>query len=78
MEKLLRLPEVAELTGLPVNTLRFWRHQGTGPRSIKPADGSSTASATWWPGSRSSSTPGEQDSAIAPHGARLGAPPRPE
>ena len=35
MEKLLRLPEVAELTGLPVNTLRFWRHQGTGPRSIK-------------------------------------------
>lgn len=35
MEKLLRLPEVAELTGLPVNTLRFWRHQGTGPRSIR-------------------------------------------
>lgn len=35
MERLLRLPEVAELTGLPVNTLRFWRHQGTGPRSIK-------------------------------------------
>ena len=35
MEKLLRLPEVAELTGLPVNTLRFWRHRGTGPRSIK-------------------------------------------
>lgn len=35
MEKLLRLPEVAELTGLPVNTLRFWRHQGSGPRSIK-------------------------------------------
>lgn len=35
MEKLLRLPEVAELTGLPVNTLRFWRHQGTGPKSVK-------------------------------------------
>jgi DNA-binding transcriptional MerR regulator len=30
MEKLLRLPEVAELTGLPENTLRFWRHQGRG------------------------------------------------
>ena len=29
MEKLLRLPEVAELTGLPENTLRFWRHHGT-------------------------------------------------
>lgn len=35
MEKLLRLPEVAELTGLPVNSLRFWRHQGTGPKSVK-------------------------------------------
>ena len=35
MEELLRLPEDAELTGLPVNTLRFWRHQGTGLPSIK-------------------------------------------
>ena len=35
MQKLLRLPEVAALTGLPVNTLRFWRHQGTGPKSVK-------------------------------------------
>ena len=35
MEKLLRLPEVAEMTGLPENTLRFWRHQGTGPRSAR-------------------------------------------
>ena len=35
MEKLLRLPEVAELTGLPENTLRFWRHHGTAPRSTR-------------------------------------------
>jgi predicted DNA-binding transcriptional regulator AlpA len=35
MEKLLRLPEVAELTGLPEITLRFWRHQGTGPQSAR-------------------------------------------
>jgi len=35
MEKLLRLPEVAAMTGLPENTLRFWRHQGTGPRSAR-------------------------------------------
>ncbi len=35
MEKLLRLPEVAELTGVPENTLRFWRHQGLGPRSAR-------------------------------------------
>jgi len=33
--KLLRLADVAELTGVPVATLRFWRHQGTGPRSAK-------------------------------------------
>jgi predicted DNA-binding transcriptional regulator AlpA len=35
MTKLLRLPEVAALTGIPENTLRFWRHQGTGPKSAK-------------------------------------------
>ncbi len=35
MTKLLRVPEVAELTGIPEATLRFWRHQGTGPRSAK-------------------------------------------
>ena len=35
MEKMLRLPEVAELIGLPENTLRFWRHLGTGPRSAR-------------------------------------------
>ena len=35
MDKLLRLPEVAEMTGLPENTLRFWRHQGTGPKSAR-------------------------------------------
>lgn len=35
MEKLLRLPEVAEMTGLPGNSPRFYRHRGTGPRSAK-------------------------------------------
>jgi predicted DNA-binding transcriptional regulator AlpA len=33
--KLLRVPEVAALTGIPENTLRFWRMQGTGPQSAK-------------------------------------------
>ncbi len=33
--KLLRLPDVSELTGIPEATLRFWRHAGTGPRSAK-------------------------------------------
>jgi predicted DNA-binding transcriptional regulator AlpA len=33
--KLLKLPEVSEMTGIPEATLRFWRHQGTGPRSAK-------------------------------------------
>lgn len=36
MTKLLRLPEVAEMTGIPEATLRFWRHEGhTGPKSAK-------------------------------------------
>jgi len=39
MEKLLRLPAVSELTGLPENTLRFWRHRGTGPRSARRPPG---------------------------------------
>jgi predicted DNA-binding transcriptional regulator AlpA len=33
--KLLKLPEVSEMTGIPEATLRFWRHQGTGPQSAK-------------------------------------------
>ena len=33
--KLLRVPEVSELTGIPEATLRFWRHAGTGPPSAK-------------------------------------------
>jgi predicted DNA-binding transcriptional regulator AlpA len=35
MDKLLRLQEVADLTGIPENTLRFWRHEKTGPKSAK-------------------------------------------
>lgn len=35
MTKLLRVPDVSELTGIPEATLRFWRHQGTGPKSAK-------------------------------------------
>jgi predicted DNA-binding transcriptional regulator AlpA len=35
MAELLRVPEVAALTGIPEATLRFWRHRGTGPRSAK-------------------------------------------
>lgn len=33
--KLLTLDEVAERYPIPKATLRFWRHQGTGPRSAK-------------------------------------------
>jgi predicted DNA-binding transcriptional regulator AlpA len=34
--KLLRLPEVAQMTGVPENTLRFWRSTGgQGPKSAK-------------------------------------------
>lgn len=32
---LLTIDEVAELVRAPVATLRYWRHQGTGPRSFR-------------------------------------------
>lgn len=34
-EPLLRIGHVSEWTGVSENTLRFWRHQGTGPKSAK-------------------------------------------
>jgi len=33
--ELLTLTEAAELLRAPVATLRYWRHLGTGPRSLK-------------------------------------------
>ena len=35
MTKLMRLPDVAALTGVAEATLRFWRHTGTGPPSAR-------------------------------------------
>jgi predicted DNA-binding transcriptional regulator AlpA len=35
MTKLLRLPEVAEMTGIPEATLRFWRATHQGPPSAR-------------------------------------------
>jgi predicted DNA-binding transcriptional regulator AlpA len=35
MDRLLTLSEVAEMTRLPVATLRYFRHCSTGPRSAK-------------------------------------------
>lgn len=35
MEKLLRVPEVAEMTGVAEDTLRHWRHRGFGPPSAR-------------------------------------------
>jgi len=35
MDALLTLDQVARLLQVPLGTLRFWRHKGTGPRSIK-------------------------------------------
>ncbi|MEO6510406.1 MAG: helix-turn-helix domain-containing protein [Nocardioides sp.] len=31
----LTLPEVSAILRVPVNTLRWWRHQGDGPRFFK-------------------------------------------
>lgn len=33
--KIVQIEHVSEMTGIPVATLRFWRHKGTGPRSFK-------------------------------------------
>jgi predicted DNA-binding transcriptional regulator AlpA len=34
-ERLMRLPEIAEMTGIPVDTLRFYRQVGKGPKTFK-------------------------------------------
>lgn len=33
--KILRLSEVAKMTGIPLNTLRYWRATGRGPKTWK-------------------------------------------
>jgi predicted DNA-binding transcriptional regulator AlpA len=34
-DELLSIQEVADLVRVPVATLRYWRHLGTGPRSFR-------------------------------------------
>jgi hypothetical protein len=34
-DRLLTITETAELLRTPVDTLRYWRHLGTGPRSFR-------------------------------------------
>lgn len=33
--ELLRIEDVAQRTGIPVNTLRYWRKEGRGPRFVR-------------------------------------------
>jgi predicted DNA-binding transcriptional regulator AlpA len=33
--EMLTMPEVAKLLRIPIATLRYWRHLGTGPRSFR-------------------------------------------
>lgn len=35
MDRLLTIDEVSAVTRVPVNTLRYWRHCGTGPSSAR-------------------------------------------
>ena len=35
MDKVLTVNEVAAMIRVPAATLRYWRHQGTGPESFK-------------------------------------------
>ena len=34
IRKILRLPEIAQRTGVPIATLRWYRHRGIGPRTF--------------------------------------------
>lgn len=34
-ETLLTTADTAKMLNIPVGTLRFWRHQGTGPKSFR-------------------------------------------
>ncbi len=64
MTQLLRTTEVSDQTGIPVATLRWWRHRGEGPPSFKlgkknvvyPAD----ALAVWISRQQAVSTKGDQ------------------
>lgn len=35
LHRLMTMEEVSEETRIPINTLRFYRHKGTGPKSAK-------------------------------------------
>lgn len=35
IDRLLRVPDVAEITGISEDTLRHWRHKGVGPPSAR-------------------------------------------
>lgn len=35
VDRILNTNEVSQLTRVPIATLRWWRHQGEGPRSFK-------------------------------------------
>ncbi len=50
-DELLTIAEVSEMLRVPVGTLRYWRHLGAGPHSLRSAGGSATAAATCGPGS---------------------------
>lgn len=39
MDRLLTIEEVAEVTRVSTNTLRYWRHKGKGPRGARMGGG---------------------------------------
>jgi predicted DNA-binding transcriptional regulator AlpA len=63
MSNLLRTAEVSDQTGIPVATLRWWRHRGEGPPSFKLGKKtvvySADSLAVWITTQKSSSTRGE-------------------
>ena len=49
-DKLLTIQEVADVVRVPVVTLRYWRHLGTGPRTSALAAASATGARRSSPG----------------------------
>ena len=73
-DELLTIQEVADLVRVPVATLRYWRHLGTGPRASALAAASATGARKSSPGStnRPIATARMSTDIAEPRGSRRG------
>jgi hypothetical protein len=73
-DELLTMQEVADVVRVPVATLRYWCHLGTGPRSFRMAAASATGARRSSPGSttRPIATARASSDFAEPRGSRRG------